>query len=154
MPEPKDCWDKVEVLGKIVVPIAVGAMILVWNSQRTTQQTSATMTDIAIGVLSEQPAEGEGGALRNWAIAVLQSPENPPRLSEKAAFELRTERLRLSLSDMRWGDIGSPYAFEGDIGSPDALDTQNFPQSWQDVIDRMEQRLDDDSLNPPMASPD
>lgn len=102
MSKPKDCWDKAEVLGKIVVPIAVGLLLLAWNNQRTTQQTSAAMTEIAIGVLSEEPAEDGGDALRDWAIAVLQSPDDPPRLSDEAAMELRFDRV-LSGS---WGGDG------------------------------------------------
>ena len=93
MPEPKDWWDKAEIIGKIAVPVLIGFVVLFWNSQRTAHETRAAMTQIAIGILSERPEEGQPTALREWAIAVLQNPTNPPRMSDEAARQLRFEPL-------------------------------------------------------------
>lgn len=97
MAEPKDFWDKADIVLRAIVPIAVGLMILAWNSQRTTQQTAAAMTEIAIGILAENPVEGSN-ALRHWAIQVLRDPGNPEKLSDEAAKQLEFEALPLFLS--------------------------------------------------------
>lgn len=93
MEDSKDCWDKIEIIGKVTVPIAVGVLILVWNNQRTSQQTAASMTQIAVSVLSQEVEDSKIDPLRDWAVAVLQNPSNPPTLSDEAAAQLRTSAL-------------------------------------------------------------
>jgi hypothetical protein len=91
MSEPKDFWDKAEIVGKVLVPIVVGVSVWLWNVERTKFQTTATMTQIAIGVLTGEPAESGSNALRKWAIDVLRNPSSPPELSESAAAQLNSE---------------------------------------------------------------
>jgi hypothetical protein len=91
MSEPKDFWDKAEIVGKVLVPIVVGVSVWLWNVERTKFQTTATMTQIAIGVLTGEPAESGSKALREWAIDVLRNPSSPPELSESAAAQLNSE---------------------------------------------------------------
>lgn len=93
MAEPKDAWDKWDIVLKALAPVAVGIMLLVWNSQRTTQQTAAAMTEIAIGILTKEPEPSGSNALRIWAISVLENPSSPPTLSKQAATELTRESL-------------------------------------------------------------
>ena len=97
MSEQKDCWDKAEIVGKIVgavaIPVVAVCIAWVWNVQQTRQQTAAAMTEIAIGVLSTRPDENQPGALREWAISVLLNPSNPPVLTEQAADQLRLEPI-------------------------------------------------------------
>ncbi len=97
--EPKDGWDKFEIVGKvagaILVPIAVASSVFIWNAQRTKQDTTATMTQIAISILREGPAEESDTAdpLRLWAIEVLKNPAAPPPLSPRAEISLLEGRL-------------------------------------------------------------
>lgn len=94
----KDWWDKAEIVGKvggaIVIPIVVGVAAAVLNSQISDREQAARMSEIALGILTEQPAEPGGpNALREWAIGVLLNPSAPPTLSEEAADTLRLEAL-------------------------------------------------------------
>ena len=98
MAEPKDKWDIADVILRGLVPITVGVMLLFWNNQRTTQQTAATMTEIAVGILSEEPKDEQSDPLRSWAIEVLKNPSDPPTLSDDAAKLLRTENLPSTIS--------------------------------------------------------
>jgi hypothetical protein len=103
MSEPKDFWDKAEIVGKVLVPIVVGVSVWLWNVERTKFQTTATMTQIAIGVLTGEPSENGSDALREWAISVLRNPSNPPELSDSAATQLSGEGFRwpaLSAADI------------------------------------------------------
>lgn len=93
MTNSKDWWDKAEIIGKAIVPIVIGFTVLTWNSQRTSQQTAASMTTIAVGILSQEVANDQNDPLRIWAISVLQSPANPPLLSDAAAVALRDRVL-------------------------------------------------------------
>lgn len=102
MAEPKDIWDKLDIIFRAAVPISVGVMLLVWNSQRTTQQTAAAMTDIAVGILTEENEVEGDDPLRAWAIDVLQNPGNPPPLSSDAAKQLKLEGLPLINSYGYW----------------------------------------------------
>ena len=107
--EQKDIWDKFEVIGKvagaILVPIAVASSVFIWNAQRTKQETTATMTQIAISILREEPAEDGASAdpIRLWAIDVLKNPSSPPPLSPRAEIALQEGRLPSA-----WGDL-PPY---------------------------------------------
>lgn len=96
MSEKKDVWDKADVVLRALVPVAVGLMLLAWNNQRTTQQSAAAMTEIAIGILTEEPDEEGVDPLRSWAIRVLQNPSNPPVLSSSAAKELTFRGLPMA----------------------------------------------------------
>ncbi len=91
MIKSKDFWDKADIILRAMVPVAVGVLLLLWNNQRTAQQTSATMTEIAIGILSEKPEGGSSNALRKWAIEVLRNPSDPPLLTDSAALTLELD---------------------------------------------------------------
>ncbi|MEP2782143.1 MAG: hypothetical protein ABJO67_04155 [Pseudoruegeria sp.] len=99
MPETKDCWDKLEIIGKVIgsvlIPIVLGVSVLLWNQERTASQVSASMTQIAVSVLKDVPEDldGKTDPLRSWAISVLQNPESPPPLSSSAAGELQDRSL-------------------------------------------------------------
>ncbi len=51
------------------------------------------MTEIAVGILSEEAPVGEIDPLRDWAISVLQNPSSPPVLTEEAAQQLKFENI-------------------------------------------------------------
>ena len=47
------------------------------------------MIEIAIGVLqTKADPDDPNNALRDWAVAVIQSPANPPKLNDEAAARL------------------------------------------------------------------
>lgn len=92
----KDHWDKAEVIGKIagavLIPVVVGVTIAVLNVQSNTRTTAAQMTEIAVGILAENPQDDPTtkGPLRDWAILVLQNPGKIIPLSSAAAKQLQT----------------------------------------------------------------
>lgn len=126
---PKDLWDKIEVLAKLIgavlVPAIIAGSVYFWNSERTLRDNASTMTSIAVSILSQErevDAEGVVGIdpLRNWAVTVLQQPNNPPVLSKEAARALRDGR-RIGIhfgeqpfvgSELSLGEAESFYAFD------------------------------------------
>lgn len=102
-PAAKDCWDKVEIAGKItgavLIPILVGGIAFLWNHDSSQRQVAAQMAAIAVGVLqAETKPDSSSNALRAWAVEVLRHPANPPSLSDEAADFLRIKRLPISYS--------------------------------------------------------
>ena len=95
---PKDNWDKLDIIGKALIPVAVALSVLWWNSERTSRDTAAQMITIATSILTATPDTATPNALRDWAIEVLQSPENPPKLTDEAAAALSKETLPSWLS--------------------------------------------------------
>ncbi|MBO9399135.1 hypothetical protein J7400_20865 [Shimia sp. R9_2] len=91
----KDIWDKLEIAGKVtgavLVPVTIAYSVYLWNAERSALQTSATMTGIAVSVLTAENIDGvrNSSALKDWAIAVLEAPEDPPRLNDEAAQQLQ-----------------------------------------------------------------
>jgi hypothetical protein len=51
------------------------------------------MITIATSILTAPPDQSSSDALRKWAIDVLKSPENPPKLTDAAATQLYWETL-------------------------------------------------------------
>ena len=122
----KDCWDKVEILGKfvgaILIPLAIGAATIKINSQNSRRDTAAQMASIAVGILSEKPDDDAQGVdpLREWALDVLQRPGEIVPLSEGAANDLRSRSLHWPILE---GFGVAPYGFGGIGGAskiPDA----------------------------------
>lgn len=95
----KDDWDKLEILGKVLgavlVPIVAVAALFWWNSERTQQQTAAALTPLAVNILTTQSDLEDGSALKAWAIGVMNSPSDPPRLTNEAASDFRANGLYL-----------------------------------------------------------
>lgn len=96
--KPKDNWDKAEVLskvaGSVLVPIVVAIAVFAWNSERTKQQTAASIMPLAISILTTAPTDDDTTALREWAISVLNDPSDPPALTGKAARSLSAVGLK------------------------------------------------------------
>ena len=93
MTEPKDSWDKLEIIAKVLTPVVVGISVYLWNEERTEVNSATAMVEVAISVLSDIP-KGEGGdPLRDWAISVLERPGKPPVLTKDAAAQLRLRAL-------------------------------------------------------------
>lgn len=93
LPPSKDFWDKLEIsakfLGAVLVPAAVATSVYLYNSQSSTLQSKTSMTNIAIEVLtSTHPNATIDRTLRKWAVEVLRSPDDPPKLTPEAATEL------------------------------------------------------------------
>ncbi|MEM6564997.1 MAG: hypothetical protein AAF665_11155 [Pseudomonadota bacterium] len=85
----KDAWDRLEIVGKVALPIVVAGATIWFNSQVSQRQQSAEMTRIAVGVLSEADIS-EDDPLRDWAVNILVDQGG---LSLAAARQLRNEPL-------------------------------------------------------------
>ena len=86
----KGVLDKLEIIGKVALPIVIGGATIWFNSQISERQQSAEMVKIAVGILSVEPEGDESDALRNWAVDILAEKGG---LSESAAAILRTKAL-------------------------------------------------------------
>ena len=93
MSEPKDNWDRFDILVKPAIAVLAALTLAWWNGARTEQQTAATMSQIAVGILADKNDNDPNNPLREWAISVLQNPSAPPHLSDEAAERLRNEPL-------------------------------------------------------------
>jgi len=95
----KDVWDKTEIVGKtigaVLIPTIVALAVYIWNSERTKQQTASSRVQMAISILEQSSAEVDNRALREWAIAALNSPSDPPPLQGAAAEQLVLKGLVL-----------------------------------------------------------
>ena len=76
-----------------MVPVIVAIAIILWNSERTKQQTAAALTPLAISILTRAPSQEDNAALNDWAIAVMNSPANPPPLTQEVASEFASAEL-------------------------------------------------------------
>jgi hypothetical protein len=92
-PVPKDVWDKVDIIVRALIPVIVALSVYLWNVERTSRDTAAQMITIATSILTAPPEQATPNALRLWAIAVLQSPDDPPTLTDEAAVALRTQSI-------------------------------------------------------------
>ena len=89
----KDCWDKIDIIVKALIPIVVALSVWVWNTEKASRDTAAQMITIATSILTAPPENSAPSALRQWAIDVLRSPKNPPTLTNEAAIALSKESL-------------------------------------------------------------
>ena len=100
MSETKDCWDKFDILVKPLIAVIAAVALFVWNNERTQQQTVATMSQIAVGILSSEVEAGANDPLRKWAVEVLKNPSSPPKLSTEAADALLDSSLPRSFTNI------------------------------------------------------
>lgn len=101
--KPKDFWDKIDIVARAAIPAIVAFSVWLWNAERTARDTAAQMITIATTILAAPPDKPAPSALRDWAIDVLQSPENPPTLDDEAAQALRMEGLPFILDGAALG---------------------------------------------------
>jgi hypothetical protein len=92
-PMPKDNWDKFDIGVRALIPVLVAGSVYLWNVEKTSRDTAAQMITIATSILTAPPDQSAPSALRQWAIAVLRSPEDPPLLTADAAIALEKETL-------------------------------------------------------------
>lgn len=107
----KDFWDIVEIFAKlfgaILVPSVIAYSVFTWNSERSKLQARASMIDVAVRVLMAKETDPRNETLREWAALVLQSPSNPPRLSDEAVVALQSEGLTsFDLRTQLFSEIG------------------------------------------------
>ncbi|PIB25637.1 hypothetical protein BFP76_00425 [Amylibacter kogurei] len=108
----KDCWDKFEIFGKVLLPVVVAIAALFLNNQVSQRNLTGTKLQIAVGVLTGEPKD-DTKALRDWAINVLQHPDRDHSLSEEAALELRKQALPNRLREIsNWGGFGYADLFQ------------------------------------------
>ncbi|MEO1108237.1 MAG: hypothetical protein AAFX90_09975 [Pseudomonadota bacterium] len=86
----KGFWDKLEIIGKVALPIVIAGATIWFNSQISARQQSAEMVKLAVGILSEKPQEDGVDPLRVWAIDILVDRGG---LSQNAAKTLNIRQL-------------------------------------------------------------
>lgn len=78
-----------------------------FNSQTSQREQAARMTQIAVGILSEEPEyspdDTQPDPLRNWAVSVLQQPGETIPLDDEAAEALRRQGLPRAFSAIKSG---------------------------------------------------
>jgi len=91
--KPMTWWERASVVAdifaKVAIPLLVAFAVQWWSSARSNDEAARSMVQIAVGILMEDP-KPETASLRSWAIDVLRSPEDPPKLSDSAAEELKS----------------------------------------------------------------
>ncbi|MBL3704640.1 hypothetical protein GI582_18235 [Sulfitobacter sp. BDSS02] len=90
MAEAKDWWDKLEIIGKVALPVVIAAATIWFNSQVSERQQNADMVSIAVEVLSQ--ATEQNDPLRDWAVDILVIQGN---LASEAAAELKNDPSRV-----------------------------------------------------------
>lgn len=130
----KDVWDKAEALSKVVssvlIPLVVAIALWSWNSERTQQQTASAMTEIAVGILTGEPST-ETEPLRAWAVSVLQSPSDPPNLSDEAASTL--QGIELDVWGVRSSEIFSKLKVD-DWRLSSSAEIQSNRTGWLELL--------------------
>lgn len=70
----KDNWDKIEIVGKVLIPVVIGVGGFWLNWSIGDRQTQTERAGLAIGILAEPVLEENVGVedpLRRWAADVL-----------------------------------------------------------------------------------
>jgi hypothetical protein len=100
---PKDIWDKLDVLSRIMSAIAIPAVIAIggWYIQdfTTRQSISKDYVTLAISIL-EKPKSKEDSGLRDWAVDLLDH-NAPIKLPAATVARLRSGSLILSGISLR-----------------------------------------------------
>lgn len=125
-------------MGAILIPLAIGVVTVVINSENSKRDTSAQMASIAVSILSEKPDGDLEGSdpLREWAITVLEKPGEVIPLNASAAQELRSRSLNFWGFDGQFGKgldggifSGPPVVQEPYRPGQDGLFGEGFPRS-------------------------
>jgi hypothetical protein len=72
MSEPKDSWDKLEIIGKVMLPVALGLSAVLVNLEISNRQLRAEKNQLALSILSSpvEPSKVEHTPLRRWAVVL------------------------------------------------------------------------------------
>ena len=150
MSEQKDIWDKLEIAGKLALPVVIAGATIWFNSQISQRQQNADMVSIAVSVLGQE-GESKDDPLRSWAVKLLQHHGG---LSADAANELigRPDRTLISIPGI--GDVDElraviaetseltfqPLVGRGiiDLNNPEANDPASVLESLEIIRRRIE----------------
>ena len=80
----RDLWDKADVIGKWLIPLAVVFATIWFNSSVKQREENQKTLEIAIGILQAPPSK-ETANLRNWAVEKAEKAG----ISQKGVEELR-----------------------------------------------------------------
>jgi hypothetical protein len=101
----KDRWDKADVVGKWLIPVAVAVATIWFNSALKEREARQNTFEVAIGIL-KAPNSGETQQLREWALGVFRDVTGiaSAKLPSGAVEELKqgaqlpsTSRLQLPI---------------------------------------------------------
>lgn len=70
-PKKKDIWDVADVIGKLLIPIAIAAATLWFDSSRKESEAKQKTLEVALEIL-KAPKSAETEQLRGWALKVFQ----------------------------------------------------------------------------------
>ena len=102
---PKDSWDKLQVLASVVasvfIPLTVAWIGYVYNTSIKNSENSVKYVELAVSILR---VEGNDGALRSWAVDLLNH-QAAVKLSVEAQDQLRRTKLII----FNTGYVGTSY---------------------------------------------
>lgn len=70
--KPRDCWDKLEIVAKVALPLAIALVGFFLNSGLKERELRAQYVSLAIDLLQHPDTTAEGAALQQWAAAVVE----------------------------------------------------------------------------------
>jgi hypothetical protein len=104
---PRDVWDKLQVLASVVasvfIPLAVAWIGYVYNIAVKNSENSVKYVELAVSILRAD-TEGDHGALRSWAVDLLNH-QAAVKLSVEAQDQLRRTKLII----FNTGYVGTSY---------------------------------------------
>ena len=135
--EPKDWWDKFEIVGKVVgavaIPVVLGLAAVYLDDRISQRERASELTSLAMGILTDKPTVNDIESIREWAISVLGSPESPPPMSKEALDALRQQPLpgRSRLETRAFLE----FAQTACGGNLDCLYSLGLPFGYEDLVD-------------------
>ena len=88
--EPKDLWDRLDIIGKLLVPMAVVFLTFWLNLGQNERQIQRESLDLAIRILGDEEYKERSEKLSNWANAYVHDALN---LTEDLKVEIREQGL-------------------------------------------------------------
>jgi hypothetical protein len=101
-PKEKDRWDKADVVGRWLMPIAIAAATFWFDSALKERESRQKTFEVAIGIL-QAPSSADTQQLREWALGVFQKATGTAytALPSEAIKELRGGAQLPSTSQLR-----------------------------------------------------
>ena len=89
--EQKDYWDKAQIIGTLLIPIAIAVFGIFINNTIKEKEIKLKYIELAISILRDEPKQETIG-LREWAINLVQK-YSIEKFSEGALEELKRSAL-------------------------------------------------------------
>lgn len=89
--EQKDCWDILQIIGTLSIPVVIAISGLFINNTIKEKEIKLKYIELAISILRDEPNQETIG-LREWAISLVQK-YSIEKFSEGALEELKRSAL-------------------------------------------------------------